>query len=114
MLTKTPDVKRLVTATILVAKIGEVKNKILNVSGLVTTIVFDTKIREVENKIPDHAKYITTPEFKIFTGTIFDAKLKQVNLATNDDLNAVLQPANKIKKKSKRKTTNTGFKLLSG
>ena len=46
-----------------------------------TTTVLNTKIGEVENKILDHAKYITTPEFKKPTGSIFDMNLKQVNLA---------------------------------
>ena len=40
--------------------IGEVENKIHDVSGLVTTAVLNTKIGEVENKIPDTSRLATT------------------------------------------------------
>ena len=33
--------------------VGDVTNKVPDVSGLLTTAVFDTKIREVENKTPN-------------------------------------------------------------
>ena len=62
----------LVATTILNIKIGEVENKIPDVSGLVTTAVLNTKIGEVENKIPDHAKYIATIESDQVAGWIFD------------------------------------------
>ena len=42
-----------------------------------TTAVPNTKIGEVANKTLDHAKYITTPEFNKFAGSIFDTKSKQ-------------------------------------
>ena len=51
------------------------------------------KICKVENKIPD----ITNPKFGKFVGSMFDTKLRQVNLATYGDLNAVSQRANKNK-----------------
>ena len=62
----------LVTTTILNIQIGEVENKIPDVSGLVITAVLNTKIGEVENKIPDHAKYIATIESDQVAGWIFD------------------------------------------
>ena len=49
--------------------------------------------------IPDHTKYITSPKFHEFLGSIFDMKLKQANLAINGNVSAVLQRANKIKEK---------------
>ena len=60
------------TTTIFNIEIGEVENKIPDVSGLVTTAVLNTKIGEVENKIPDHAKYTATIESDKFARSIFD------------------------------------------
>ena len=60
------------TTTILDIDIGEVENKIPDVSGLVITAVLNTKIGEVENKIPDHAKYTDTIESDKFASSIFD------------------------------------------
>ena len=60
------------TTTVLNPKVGEVENKISDTSSLVT--VLNTKIKEVKNKMSDHAKYITTPDFNKFSGSIFDAK----------------------------------------
>ena len=48
------------------------------------------------DEIPDHTKYITSPKFYEFLGSIFDMKLKQ---AIHGDVSAVLQRANKIKEK---------------
>ena len=48
------------------------------------------------DQIPDHTKYINTPKFHEFLGSIFDMKLKQ---AINGDVSAVLQRANKIREK---------------
>ena len=42
-----------------------------------TTAALNTKIGEVENKTLVHGKYITTPEFNKFAGSIFDTKSKQ-------------------------------------
>ena len=85
-----------VTTTVLNTDIREVENKIPD-TGLVTTTVLSSKIGKVESKIPDHSKYITTPKFNEFAGTIFHTKLKQTNLAINSDVNAVLQRGNKNK-----------------
>ena len=76
------------------------------------TTVLNTNIKKVQNKIPDYAKYITTPEFNNFSGSIFDTKLKQVILATNSDVNAVSQRLNENKKKIKKLNT-INFKLFS-
>ena len=47
---------------------------------------------------------LTTPEFGKFAGKIFefDTKLKQANLATNHDLNAISQRVNINKEKKKK------------
>ena len=94
--------------------IGEVESKIPDISGLVTAIALNTKIGETENKIPDHTKYIIFViiylylSIFIFAGPIFDAKLKQANLAINSDVNILFQNVvTKIKRK--RKT----YKLLN-
>ena len=50
-----------------------------------TTAALNTKIGEVENKIPYHTKCITALEFNKFTGSIFDMKLNEINLATNSE-----------------------------
>ena len=77
-----------------------------------TTTVFNTKFGEIENKIPDHAKYISTPEFNKFAFSVIDTELKQVNLAINNHVNAVSQPANKNKEKIEKLQT-FDFKLFS-
>ena len=50
---KIPDVSGLVTTAVLNTNIGEVENKIPDISALATTAVLNTKIGEVENKIPN-------------------------------------------------------------
>ena len=49
---------------------------------------YNTKINETEKKITDHHddKYITTPEFNKLTSENFSARLKQVNLASKNDI----------------------------
>ena len=96
---KIPDISSLVTTTILIIKIGEVENKIPDTSSLVTATILNAKTGEVEDKFHDHAKYITTPEIHKFAGSIFDAKLKQANLATNNDVNTAEQHPNRNKEK---------------
>ena len=65
------------------------------------------KTKSLLNSICDtnHAKSIATPEFNKFIGSILDKKLKQINLATNSDFNAVLQQANKNKEKIQKLAT---------
>ena len=41
------------TTAVINTKIGEVENKILDISFLASTIVLNTKTGEAENKIPD-------------------------------------------------------------
>ena len=64
----------------------------------------NTKIGVFENKISNYAKYITTPEFNKFASSMFDQKIKQANLATNSDVNAVEKLSNKNKEKIKNCT----------
>ena len=52
--------------------------------------------------IHDHCKYITIPEFNEFSCSIFDTKLKQVNIATKSDANAVSQHAINNKEKKEK------------
>ena len=49
---------------------------------------YNTKIDEIEMKITyyDHAKYITTQEFNKLTTDNFDARLKQANLASKNNI----------------------------
>ena len=57
---------------------------------------------------------LTTPEFGKFAGKIFefDTKLKQANLATNHDLNAISQRVN-INKEKKNIEKPQKFDLFS-
>ena len=102
----TKKYQRFSTTAALNAKIGEVENKIPGNSGLVISTFLNKKIGEVENnKIPDHPKYITTSEFNEFSASRFNTKLKQGNLATNSDVDAVSQCVNKSKEKTERLQT---------
>ena len=96
---------------LLIQKIGEVETKISDVSGLVTIPVLMQKLEKLKvkyqmlvdqlarllliqelgklKKIHHHAKYLSTTEFNKFSSEVFDAKLKQVKLATNKMLNNV-------------------------
>ena len=69
------------TTTVLNTKIGEVENEIPDTRGLVTITVFNTKIWEVENKFSDHTEYSVTPTYNKFSGSAYNKKLKQANLA---------------------------------
>lgn len=61
------------------------------VARLITLLLKHKKQRE--------HKYITTPKFNIFSGSIFDERLNQTNLAATPDLDTVSQRAIKLKKK---------------
>ena len=63
-------------------------------SNLVEKTDCSTKINKIENKINDHdnTKYITTQKFNKLTSDKFTARLKQANLASENDI------ANFIKK----------------
>ena len=63
--------------------------------NLVKNTEYNTKFREIENKITtdhDHDKYITTQELNKLTSENLNARLKQANLASKNDI------ANFIKK----------------
>ena len=51
-------------------------------------------------KNPDPAESITTIEFNIFSGEIFNSKVKRAKLATNKDLTIVEQYTIEIKKQN--------------
>ena len=67
---------------------------------------YDTKIKEIEEQIPI---YITTSEFNQFSGTIFDDRLKQANLASESDFADYITKAcshGKLKHINKKLTSN--------
>ena len=70
-----------------------VENKVPNVSSLVKKTDCNTKISEIEGKLGNHNhdKYITTPEFNMFSKEVFDARLKLVNLVTKRDFDVELK-----------------------
>ena len=90
---KIPDVNNLVLKADFNSKITKVKNKIPTISGLVTKTIYNTKITEIEKKVSDHNhdKYITTPEFNVFSARLFDARLKLANLITKTNLDFELK-----------------------
>ena len=92
------DTSNLVTTTVLGKNIKEVEDKTLDVNGLVTAFAFNDKLKNLRKKI-DHDKYVTTPKFNKFCGTLFNEQLKEANLATESDLDTVLQCANKDEEK---------------
>ena len=64
-------------------------NILIYVSNLVKKTDYNTKIIEIQNKITtnyDHDKHVTTQEFDKLTSENFTAKLKQVNLASKNDI----------------------------
>ena len=65
----------------------------IDTSDLVKKADYDTKIEDIEKKIPKLNKYITINDFNKFSGEIFDERLKQAKLATNNDVNTVEQCA---------------------
>ena len=55
---------------------------------------YNTKISKIENKITadhDHDKYITTKEFSKLTSEKFAEKLAQANLASKNDIAALVK-----------------------
>ena len=66
---------------------------------------YNTKFTQIERKVTDHIydKYVTTPEFKMFTAKVFHSRLKQVNLTTKTDFDNKLINLN-IKKINLNKT----------
>ena len=97
----------LATTTALNAKINEVTNKMLNITNLATTTALTavvnrilmlvisqktdnkTRISEIENKITTnhhHDRYITAQVFNKLTSENFNARLKQTNLASKNNI----------------------------
>ena len=64
------------TTTVLNTKVGEVDNKIPDVSGLVKKTGYNAKILDTEGK------YFSTSDYNKFAGQILDAKSKQKNFTT--------------------------------
>ena len=60
-----------------------------------STAVLNTMIGEVGNKILNASKYIAAPKFNKFAAEIFDTKIKQANLAANDNFDDKLIGFNK-------------------
>ena len=60
---------------------------------------YNTKFTQIERKVTDriYDKYVTTPEFQMFTAKVFHSRLKQVNLTTKTDFDNKLIKLN-IKK----------------
>ena len=79
-----PDVSGLVNTAVPNAKIGEVENKILFVSGLVKKKVYDTKILHIEGK------YFTTSDYK-FMSDILDAKIKGKELVDKSNISSLVK-----------------------
>ena len=84
------DVSASVTTTVLNTKVGKVEIKIPDVNGLVKKTDHTAKVSDIKRD------YFITSDYNKFIGEIL-AKLKQANLATNSDANAVSQCANKSK-----------------
>ena len=97
MVLRKPDASDSVTTTFVNTKMGEVENKVRNVSGLVTTTVPDTEIGKVEKKIPNvgslvnktdydakisdnKTKCFTNSDYNKFMGDMLDANIKQEEL----------------------------------
>ena len=72
---KVPEISGLATTIVLNRKIREVEKKIPDISGLATATVLNAKA-EVENKIPNHDVYITTHEFDNLKAENFKERLK--------------------------------------
>ena len=68
------------TATVLNTKIGEVENKIPDVSGLVRKTDYDAKIKDIEGT------YFSTVDYNRFASEIFDTKIKQKELDYKSDV----------------------------
>ena len=74
---KISDITNLVPKSTLNTKVKEAESKIPNITYLWTRTDLSTKHAEIENKIPYVTGFITTTEFYILTGTIFDERMKQ-------------------------------------
>ena len=105
---KIPNITNLaITTTTLTA----IEIKIPNVSNLVKKFGCNTKISKTEKKNTnhDHDKYITTPKFNKLTTKRFAARIAQANLASQNDITAVVKKIDFdeiLKKLNKNITSN--------
>ena len=74
------------STTVCNSKIGELENKIPDINGFLIQKLEKLRIKFLKF----HSKYFTTPEVNKLSGTIFDPKLKQANLATNSGVNSIV------------------------
>ena len=90
---KIPDVSSLATKTTLTT----VANKIPSTSKLIKKADYNTKVTDIKNKLNNHNhdKYITTPEFNILVGGVFNARTAQANLITKTDFDDKLSNLNR-------------------
>ena len=75
----------LVTTTILNTEASEIENKIPDISGLMTTAILSKKINEFEDKSPANSKQVTTQQFSKSTAENSAARLKQADLANQNN-----------------------------
>ena len=88
-----------------------VGTKIYNVSNLVKKLTLTQKFSEIEKKITDHDHeiYITTPEFNKLTAKNVAVRLAEANLASKNDIAALVKMTDfddKLKKLNKIVTSN--------
>ena len=82
-------------------------------SNLVKKSDYNTKINEIEKKITDHDhdKYITTQEINELTSENFVTRLAQANLASKNDIAALVKRSDfddKLKNLNKNVASNKG------
>ena len=76
----------------------------VDTSDLIKKADNDTKIEDITKKVPNHNKYVTNNNFNKFPGAIFDERLKEAKLATNNCLNTVEQRATRNNRIGKLQT----------
>ena len=92
---KIPNVSGLAAAVVLIKKIEEVENKTPDVSKLVSKTDYDAKISQIMGK------YLNTADCNKFSKSIFDAKIKEKELADKSNIsNLVKNPDSNIKLES--------------
>ena len=73
------------TTTVLSTKIGEVENKIPEVSCLVKKANYDNEISDIE------AKYFTTSNDRKFRSEILETKIKEIRLVDKPSISNLLK-----------------------
>ena len=98
---KIPNTSELIKKNDLNTKIARVENKVSSVTSLLTPNTHNAKVPEMENKMPSISNLVkksdyntklqkfkinaTTPEFNKLPGEIFEVKIKQANLAIQEN-----------------------------